>query len=107
MDRITISLLAPASPRAIHAWVEEQVDELRVRGDAVGVRLGDLTPASPANGGHWLIEVDRDARDVPPECDVAVAVILTDLALLGLRPQLFVGAALAPRAALSAARAAA
>ena len=90
MDKVVISLLAPVTPRTIERWVEEHVDELRAQGRGNGVRLGRLVASSPAQGGDWLIEVDRDDRDVALEDDLALALILTDMAVLGLRPQLFV-----------------
>ncbi len=90
MDEVRISLLAPVARERIESWVEEQVDRLRAQGRATGVRLGRLTPAQPAQGGHWLVEVDLHARDVRLEDDVALASILTDMELLGLRPHLLV-----------------
>ena len=90
MDDIVISLLAPVSPRRIQRWVEEQVDGLRAQASAGGVRLGRLVPSSPSRGGDWLIAVDRGDRDDALEDDIALAMILTDMAILGLRPRLFV-----------------
>ena len=90
MDEIVISLLAPVAAHRIQRWVEEQVDELRAQASASGVRLGRLVPSSPSQGGDWLIAVAREERDGPLEDDVALAMILTDMAMLGLRPRLFV-----------------
>ena len=87
---IMISLLAPVAPQRVARWVEEQVDVLRAEGRAMGVRLGRLIRATPSQGGDWLIEVERDEGDTPLEEDMALALILTDLAILGLRPYLFV-----------------
>ena len=90
MDTVVISLLAPVTPSTIERWVEQQVDELRAQGRSCGVGLGRLVASSPAQGGDWLIEVDREDRDVALEDDLALALILTDMAVLGLRPQLLV-----------------
>ena len=90
MDEIVISLLAPVAPQRIQRWVEEQVDELRAQGSGSGVRLGRLVPSFPSQGGDWLIAVEREDRDGPLEDDFALAMILTDMAILGLRPRLFV-----------------
>ena len=88
MDEVRISLLAPVARERIESWVEEQVDRLRGQGRATGVWLGRLAPADPEQGGDWLVEVDLQARDVRLEDDVALAAILTDMELLGLRPHL-------------------
>jgi hypothetical protein len=90
MDEVVISLLAPVASQRVQRWVEEQVDGLRAQGRASGLRLGRLAASSPAQGGDWLIAVDRVDRDVALEDDIALALILTDMARLGLRPQLFV-----------------
>lgn len=90
MDEIVISLLAPVAPQRIQRWVEEQVDELRAQASASGVRLGRVVPSSPSQGGDWLIAVEREDRDGALEDDIALAMILTDMAILGLRPRLFV-----------------
>lgn len=90
MEEVVISLLAPVAVRPVQRWVEEHVDELRARGRADGVRLGRLVRSTPIQGGDWLIIVDRDNRDVALEEDLALGLILTDLAVLGLRPHLFV-----------------
>ncbi len=90
MEQIVISLLAPVTAKRIQRWVEEQVDGLRAQGQASGIRLGRLTPSRPSQGGDWLIEVDRQDRDMALEDDVALAAILTELAAMGLRPHLFV-----------------
>jgi hypothetical protein len=90
MEEVMISLLAPVAPQRVQRWVEEQVDELRAQGRASGVRLGRLARSSPAQGGDWLIAVDREDRAVALEDDVGLALILTDMAILGLRPYLFV-----------------
>lgn len=91
MEDIVISLLAPVPPpRRDARWVEEQVDRLRARARSLGVQLGRLTPSRPSQGGDWLIKVERDDRDTALEHDITLALILTDLARLGLRPCLFV-----------------
>lgn len=90
MEEVIISLLAPVARKRMQRWVEEQVDGLRAQGQASGVRLGRLVTASPSQGGDWLIEVDREDRDVALEDDLALGLILTDMAALGLRPYLFV-----------------
>ena len=90
MDEIVISLLAPVAPQRVHRWVEEQVDGLRAQASGGGVRLGRLVPSSPSQGGDWLIAVDREDRDGALEDDIVLAMILTDMAILGLRPRLFV-----------------
>ena len=90
METVVISLLAPVTPSSMERWVEAQVDELRAQGRASGVRLGRLARSTPAQGGDWLIEVDREGRAGPLQGDLALASILTDMAALGLRPQLFV-----------------
>ena len=90
MDEIVISLLAPVAPQRVQRWVEEQVDGLRAQAGAGGVRLGRLVRSSPSQGGDWLIAVEREDRDGALEDDIALATILTDMAILGLRPRLFV-----------------
>lgn len=90
MDTVVISLLAPVTPSHIERWVEKEVDELRAQGRASGVRLGPLTRSTPARGGDWLIAVDREDRSAALQDDLALGLILTDMAVLGLRPQLFV-----------------
>ena len=90
MDIVVIALLAPVTPNRIERWVEAQVDELRAQGQASGVRLGPLTRSTPARGGDWLIGVDREDRSVALQDDLALGLILTDMAVLGLRPQLLV-----------------
>ena len=95
MNDAMLSLLAPAgvAPQEIDIWVEEQVYRLRSRWRVSGVGIGELTRSSPAEGGHWLIDLDLRARTGPLEKDVALAGIITDLDRLGLRPELFVAAA--------------
>lgn len=102
MDQIVISLLSPVPEGHLDDWVVEEVDRLRGEGLAIGVRLGPLRRSTPAEGGDWLIELHRHVDDVPLEEDVALASILTELAILSLRPCLFViSAPLAPLAALA------
>jgi hypothetical protein len=90
MEEVVISLLAPVAPQRVQRWVEEQVDGLRAHARAGGLRLGRLARSTPAQGGDWLITVDREHRSVALEHDVALASILTGLAIMGLRPCLFV-----------------
>lgn len=91
MEDVVISLLAPAAPPQRNApWVEEQVERLRAQARSLGVQLGRLTPSRPSQGGDWLIKVERDYRDTALEHDITLALILTDLDRLGLRPCLFV-----------------
>lgn len=91
MEDVVISLLAPAPPpRRDTRWVEEHVDRLRAQARSLGVQLGRLTPSRPSQGGDWLIKVERDDCDIALEHDITLALILTDLASLGLRPCLFV-----------------
>ena len=91
MDQVVISLLSPdVPPRQIEPWVAKHVDRLRELGRDGGLDLGRLERSSPIRGGHWLIDVRRDDRDVVPEQDVVLAMIVTDMEALGLRPQVFV-----------------
>jgi hypothetical protein len=90
MEEVVISLLAPVAPQRVQRWVEEQVECLRAHARANGVRLGRLVRSTPAQGGDWLIAVDRDDRAVALEQDVVLAAILTGMATLGLRPYLYV-----------------
>ena len=90
METVVIALLAPVTPSSMQRWVESQVDELRAQGRANGVLLGPLTPSTPDKGGDWLIKVDREDRSAALQDDLALGLILTDMAILGLRPQLFV-----------------
>lgn len=90
MEEVVISLLAPVAAPPVQRWVQEQVDELRAQGRADGMRLGRLVRSTPIQGGDWLITVDREDRDVALEEDLALGLILSDLAALGLRPCLFV-----------------
>ena len=91
MDQVVISLLSPdVPPRQIEPWVERHLDRLRDLGRGGGVELGRLARSSPIRGGHWLIDVGRDGRDVALEEDVVLAMIVTDMEALGLRPQVFV-----------------
>ena len=89
-DEVLITLRAPVSPEKIERWVEDQVDRLREEARATGVRLGRLAPGSHPQGADWLIEVDLQDRDVELEHDAELALILTHMAVLGLRPQLLV-----------------
>lgn len=90
METVVIALLAPVTSSSMERWVERQVDELRAKGRATGVLLGPLARSTPAQGGDWLIKIDREDRSAALQDDVALGLILTDLAILGLRPQLFV-----------------
>jgi len=90
METVVISLLAPVTPSSIERWVDKQVDQLRAQGQGNGVLLGPLTRSTPAQGGDWLINVDRQDRSAALQDDLALGLILTDMAVLGLRPQLFV-----------------
>lgn len=103
MDNAMISLLAPVavSPQDIDEWVEELAYRLRARWRFTGVGIGRLVRACPSEGGDWLIELDLRGRSGPPEKDIALAAILTDLERLGLRPQLFVGAGAVPPPSLA------
>ena len=89
-SEVMISLRAPVSREKIARWVEEQVDRLRGEARATGVRLGRLTVASPPQRGDWLVEVDVRDQNVRLEDNMALASVLTDMELLGLRPQLLV-----------------
>jgi hypothetical protein len=66
------------------------IERLRIEALEIGVRLGRIGRSTPAQGGDWLIELDRRAGDPPLEEDVALATVLTELGILGLRPNLFV-----------------
>lgn len=91
MEDVVISLLAPAPPARCDArWVEEHVDRLRAQARRLGVQLGRLTPSRPSQGGDWLIKVERDDPDTALEHDITLALIMSDLGRLGLRPCLFV-----------------
>jgi hypothetical protein len=90
MEDVVISLLAPVEPQRVQRWVEEVVDGVRAQARASGVRLGRLVRSTPAEGGDWLIDVHREDRSVELEQDVLLATIMTGMALLGLRPYLFV-----------------
>lgn len=91
MDQVVISLLSPdVPPRQIEPWVDKHVGRLRELGRGGGVELGRLERSSPIRGGHWLIDVRRDDRDIALEEDVVLAMIVTDMEALGLRPQVFV-----------------
>lgn len=90
MDEVTIALRAPVSAKAIERWVEEQVDRLRDAAWASGVRLGPMWQAWRAQAADWLIEVDLRDRSVALDDDLALASVLIDMELLGLRPQLLV-----------------
>ena len=92
-----IALRAPVSADKMAGWVKEEVDRMRGRAVALDVWLGPLARPQPAQGGDWVIEVDLEDRDMAPEDDVALASILLDLELLGLRPQLMIAAPLFPR----------
>lgn len=89
MDDVVISLLAPVARQAIDGWVEEQVARLRVEAQPRGVQLGRLVRSRPSQGGDWLVHVDLEPRDVPPQEHLALACVLTDMERLGLRPALF------------------
>jgi hypothetical protein len=99
MYDMMISLLAPAGRQRVDAWVEQQVDRIREACGPSGVLLGRLVKAHPAQGGDWLIKVDRRARSGPPERDVALAAIVAELEWLGLRPAVFVSTGRVPRLA--------
>ena len=91
MDQVVISLLSPdVPPRQIEPWVDKHVGRLRELGRRGGVELGRLERSSPIRGGHWLIDVRRDDRDIALEEDVVLAMLVTDMEALGLRPQVFV-----------------
>ena len=90
MGEVRIALRAPVSAKAIESWVEDQVDRLRDAAWSSGVRLGPLWPGWRARGPDWLIEVDLRDRNMALDDDVALASVLVDMELLGLRPQLLV-----------------
>ena len=100
MSEAMISLLAPdsVSPESIDEWVDEQVYLLRKRWRFTGVQIGELRRSTPAEGGHWFIDLDLRARTVAPEKDVALAAIVFDLEQRGLRPHLLLSARAAQRA---------
>jgi hypothetical protein len=83
-----ISLRAPVSRERIEQWVDEQVDRLRDAAWSRRVRLGPLWPGWRAKGPDWLVEVDLRDRNVELDDDVALASVLMEMELLGLRPQL-------------------
>ena len=89
-DEVMISLRAPVSRETIEPWVEEQVEGLRNAAWSSGVRLGPLWPGWRAQGADWLVEVDLRDRNVALDDDVALASVLMNMELLGLRPQLLV-----------------
>jgi len=90
MDDVTISLLAPAPRAGVDGWIEPQVERIRFNADRMGVGLGRLVRSRPAQGGDWLIAVDRRDREGPVEDDVALAGIVLAFERLGLRPAVFV-----------------
>ena len=87
-DEVLISLRAPVSREKIEPWVEHQLDRLRDATWSSGVRLGPLWRGWRAQGPDWLIEVDLRDRNVELDDDLALASVLMDMELLGLRPQL-------------------
>lgn len=91
-----IALRAPVSADKMAGWVKEEVDRMRARAVALDVWLGPLARPQPAQGGDWVIEVDLEDRDMAPEDDVALASILLDMELLGLRPQLTIASPHSP-----------
>jgi hypothetical protein len=90
MDEVVISLLEPLAIEKTERWVEEEVDRLRELARPRGIRLGPLERSTPAQGGDWLIPVDRLVEDIPLEKDVVLAGIVIEMAWLGLRPHLLV-----------------
>ena len=90
MNQVMISLTAPVSTGKIEPWVNEQLERLRREANARGIRVGRLAPVCLPHGADWLVGVDRADRDVRLEDDAALNLVMTDLALLGLRPQLLV-----------------
>ncbi len=91
MNQVMISLAAPVSTDKVEPWVKEQLERLRGEATASGVRLGPLAPACLPHEADWLVGVGREDRDVRLD-DAALNLVMTDLALLGLRPQLLVAA---------------
>ena len=90
MNQVMITLTAPVSTDKIEPWVKEQLDRLRDEATASSIRLGPLAPACLPHGADWLLGVDRADQRVRLEDDAALNLVMTDLALLGLRPQLLV-----------------
>ena len=88
MTDVTIALRAPVAARTIEGWVEERVAALRDAAWSKGVRLGELSRAWQAQDADWLLEVDLRDRAVALEDDLVLGSILTEMALLGLRPEL-------------------
>ena len=89
-DQVMIALRAPVWREKIERWVEEELDRLRDAAWSRRIRLGPLWRGWRAQGPDWLIEVDLRDRNVPLHDDVALAGVLLDMELLGLRPQLLV-----------------
>ena len=90
MHGAMISLRAPVSAGKIENWVTDEVNRLRRRGRTLGVVLGRLVPAAPAQSGDWVVDVHVRGRDGRLEDDLVLGSILVDLELLGLRPELVV-----------------
>ena len=89
-DQVMISLRVPASREKVERWVEEELDRLRDAAWSRRIRLGPLWRGWRAQGPDWLIEVDLRDRNVELDDDVALASVLMEMELLGLRPQLLV-----------------
>ena len=87
-DEVVIALRAPVSREKVERWVEEQVDRLREAAWSSRVRLGPLWPGWRTQGADWLIELDLRDRKVELDDDVALASVLMNMELLGLRPLL-------------------
>ena len=85
MGDITIALRAPVAGKRIERWVEQHVDSLRDAAWSSGVRLGRLWPAWRREGPDWLLEVDLRDRQLAPEDDPLLDLILMEMTLLGLR----------------------
>ena len=87
MGDITIALRAPVAGKRIERWVEQHVDSLRDAAWSRGVRLGRLWPAWRREGLDWLLEVDLRDRQLAPEDDPLLDLVLMEMTLLGLRPR--------------------
>lgn len=88
MDQLLVSIRAPVSGAQARRWVSGQVDLLREKARADGIDVGPLWPAWRAQAEDWLVEIDPGVRDVPLDEDIALASLLLDMQVLGLRPEL-------------------